>query len=285
MTACLFVSDLHGQPDRYRKLFLAVEEIRPAAVFVGGDLTAPFAGGVGGGGGGDLVEDVLVPGCRRLRDELGERYPRIFLILGNDDPRSEEPRFREGDAAGLWTYAHDGRFRFDAYTVHGYSFVPPTPFPLKDWERYDVSRYVDPGCVSPEEGARTIAVDADVARYATIQQDLERLAAGEDLETGVFLFHAPPYDTHLDRAALDGRTVDHAPVGVHVGSIAMRRFIESRQPLLTLHGHVHESARITGRWRDRLGRTHMLSAAHDGSELALVGFDLEDLEHAWREVR
>jgi len=30
--------------------------------------------------------------------------------------------------------------------------VPPTPFLLKDWEKYDVSAYVDPGCVSPEEG-------------------------------------------------------------------------------------------------------------------------------------
>jgi Icc-related predicted phosphoesterase len=65
----------------------------------------------------------------------------------------------------------------------------------------------------------------------------------------------------------------------------MRRFIEARQPLLTLHGHVHESARLTGSWRDRIGRTHLFSAAHDGPELALVRFDLENLEAAWRELR
>jgi len=35
-----------------------------------------------------------------------------------------------------------------------------------------------------------------------------------------------------------------------VGSIAVRRFIEERQPLLTLHGHIHESARLTGDWRE-----------------------------------
>lgn len=40
----------------------------------------------------------------------------------------------------------------------------------------------------------------------------------------------------------------YAPMDVHVGSIALRRFIEARQPLLTLHGHVHESARLTGSW-------------------------------------
>jgi Icc-related predicted phosphoesterase len=70
-----------------------------------------------------------------------------------------------------------------------------------------------------------------------------------------------------------------------VGSIAVRRFIEDRQPYLTLHGHIHESTRLTGSWRDRMGRTHMFSAAHDGPELALVRFDLDDLEGAERELR
>ena len=71
---------------------------------------------------------------------------------------------------------------------------------------------------------------------------------------------------------------------VHVGSIAIQRFVRERQPLVTLHGHVHESARLTGDWRDRLGRTHMFSAAHDGPELALVRFDLNDLDGATREL-
>jgi hypothetical protein len=60
-------------------------------------------------------------------------------------------------------------------SVYGYNYVPPTPFQLKDWERYDVSRYVEPGCVSPEEGRRSVTVDAMETRYATIQQDLVAL--------------------------------------------------------------------------------------------------------------
>jgi len=100
----------------------------------------------------------------------------------------------------------------------------------------------------------------------------------------VFLFHAPPYRTKLDRADLDGKTIDHVPLDVHVGSIAVRRFIEQRQPWLTLHGHVHESARLSGDWRDCLGRTRMFSAAHDGPELALVRFDLDDPARASREL-
>jgi Icc-related predicted phosphoesterase len=72
------------------------------------------------------------------------------------------------------------------------------------------------------------------------------------------------------------------PLDLHVGSIAIQRFIAQRQPLVTLHGHVHESTRLTGSFRDRIGRTHLFGAAHDGPELALVSFDLEDLEGASR---
>jgi Icc-related predicted phosphoesterase len=78
--------------------------------------------------------------------------------------------------------------------------------------------------------------------------------------------------------------IDHVPVDIHLGSIAVRRFIEKRQPLLTLHGHIHDAARISGSWRDRIGRTVCLSAAHDGPELALVRFDLDRLDEAAREL-
>ena len=88
----------------------------------------------------------------------------------------------------------------------------------------------------------------------------------------------------LDRVANDGRMIDSVPLDLHVGSIAIRRFIEERQPLLTLHGHIHESARLTGSWRDRLGRTHAFGAAHDGPELALVQFDLSNLGAARRDL-
>jgi Icc-related predicted phosphoesterase len=131
---------------------------------------------------------------------------------------------------------------------------------------------------------RTVQVDAHEIRYATIANDLEALAGHREVGRAIFLFHTPPYQTRLDRAALDGRMVDHAPLDVHVGSIAVRRFIEHRQPLLTLHGHIHESARITGSWHDQLGATHMFTGAHDGPELALVRFDLEEPASARREL-
>jgi len=279
---CFFVSDLHGKIDRYKKLFAAAEEESPRVIFLGGDLLPHhWAERLTGG---DFIEKVLASGFESLRDELGEAAPQVFVILGNDDERASEKLFIEGDEAGRWSYAHERWGTIDSHSVFGYAYVPPTPFLLKDWERYDVSRFTDAGCVSPERGQRTVPVDPDEIRFGTIAADLVRLTEDHDLETTVCLFHSPPYRTDLDRAALDGRTVDHAPLDVHVGSIAIQRFIEDRQPLLTLHGHIHESPRLTGKWRQQIGRTHAFTAAHDGPELALVRFDLDDLENATREL-
>lgn len=281
-TDCFFVSDLHGRSDQYRKLFRAIERERPAAVFLGGDLLPHHWAAVMSTE--DFIGDHLVPEVRRLRSALAGGMPRIFLILGNDDDRASEERFLAGHEEGLWEYVHERWVAFQEHEIAGYAYVPPTPFLLKDWERYDVSRFTDPGCVSPEEGHRTVTVDPDSIRFGTIATDLEQLSEGMELERAVLLFHSPPYRTNLDRAALDGRVVDHVPLDVNVGSVAIRRFIEDRQPLLTLHGHIHESATLTGSWRQTIGRTHCFSAAHDGPELALIRFDLDDLGNAQREL-
>lgn len=285
MPHCLFVSDLHGRAGRYLALLERVESERPDAVFLGGDLfDGPLAGFGGGTRGEHLAPDDVVRGFRALRERMGARYPAVFVILGNDDARTLEPLVRQADEDGLWTYAHDRRCAWAGRDVYGYAFVPPTPFLLKDWERYDVSRHVDPGAVSPEDGRRTVPEDPRDVRFATIARDLERLAGERDLARAVFLFHAPPYDTVLDRAALDGRTIDHVPVDVHVGSIAVRRFLERRGPAISLHGHVHEAARLTGAWRQRVGPTWALGAAHDGPGLAVVRFDPDRPGDASREI-
>ena len=279
---CFLASDLHGRLDRYRALFAAVRSEVPDLVLLAGDLL-PHRWSTSMGGEG-FVSEILVAGLTGVRDALGDRSPRVMLILGNDDERAAESTMLDGERDGRWEYLHRRVAEVGEYRVAGYSFVPPTPFLLKDWERYDVSRYVDPGCVSPEEGYRTTRIDVDTVRSSTIADDLDALVAAGDAVNTVLLAHSPPYRTALDRADLDGRSYDHVPLDVHVGSIAIRRFIEERQPLLTLHGHIHESARLTGRWRDRIGRTHCFSAAHDGPELALVRFDLEDLDGATREL-
>ncbi len=284
MPTCFFVSDLHGRSNRYLKLFQLIGEERPHAVFLGGDLLPSGLSALESldFDHEDFINSFLVRQLKKLQGKLAEDYPRVFVILGNDDSRSEEAAIIAAATAGVWEYVHDRRVSFEGHEVYGYACVPPTPFLLKDWERYDVSRYVDPGCVSPEDGYRSVPAPENQIKHATIKDDLDNLVAGRPVDQAIFLFHSPPHRTKLDRAALDGKMIDHAPLDVHVGSVAIQRFIEQTQPLLTLHGHIHESARITGAWSDRIGQTHCFSAAHDGPELALVRFNPANLGAAMR---
>ncbi len=286
-TPCLFASDLHGRPGCYDALFEAAARERPAAVLLGGDLlpSGRLLHTGDAGAPSAFVAEVLLPALARLRERLGDASPRVLVILGNDDPATAAADLAAGEKAGLLEHIHGRRVELGRFAVFGYACVPPTPFLLKDWERYDVSRFTDPGSVPPEEGVRTVPADPRTVLRQTIARDLEALTDTENLSRAVMLFHSPPYRTLLDRADLDGRSVDGVPLDPHVGSIAIRRFIESRQPLVTLHGHVHESARLTGSWRDVIGRTPMLSAAHDDPRtLAVVHVDLDAPEHAWREL-
>jgi uncharacterized protein len=277
---CFFVSDLHGKLENYEKLFELIVSAKPQVLFIGGDITPliPYTNSRSN----SFIEGYLADKLFQLQVELRDEYPRVFVIMGNDDVRSEEPAFMAAENNGIWKYAHNRKFDLSRWQVYGYSYVPPTPFQLKDWERYDVSRYIDPGCSSPEFGRHTVPIEGNEIKFATIKKDLENLANDDDLGLSIFLFHSPPYQTNLDRAGLDGRTIDHVPLDLHVGSVAIRRFITARQPLLTLHGHIHESSRLTGSWRDKIGDTHMFTAAYDGPELAVVQFDPGNLDNATR---
>jgi Icc-related predicted phosphoesterase len=74
-----------------------------------------------------------------------------------------------------------------------------------------------------------------------------------DMGRTIFNFHAPPYGTGLDEApALDAtlRPMHGGAVMKPVGSIAVRDSIVKHQPLLSVHGHIHESRGVK-----RMGRT------------------------------
>lgn len=277
----IFVSDLHGRLEKYHSLFRLIQQEPPDAVFFGGDLLplhVPQDHTMG-----LFIETTIFSPLKAIQKMTGKKT-RFFVILGNDDPRIYEQLFVNADIKGIITYVHEKTVPWKQQFVAGYSYVPPTPFQLKDWERYDISRFVDVGAVSPEKGRRTFPVPPDEIRYATIAEDLETLSKNALVEKTIFLFHSPPYDSLLDTIDIAGRMVDHAPLDAHVGSIAIQRFITEKQPLVTLHGHVHESSRLTGHWMQRLGRTFCFSAAYEGPELAVVRFDTDALHNATRDL-
>ncbi|MCW2977616.1 MAG: hypothetical protein JWM06_2897 [Actinomycetia bacterium] len=68
----------------------------------------------------------------------------------------------------------------------------------------------------------------------------------DDARRAVFMIHVPPHDSGLDTAPiLDANLRPTVSAGDvlrgPVGSTAVRRVIEERQPVLSVHGHIHES--------------------------------------------
>ena len=85
------------------------------------------------------------------------------------------------------------------------------------------------------------------------EEILKRAEAGWlDVQTArwtTFVPHAPPSDTSVDKLAS----------GKHVGSKGVRKFIEHRQPHVTVCGHIHEA-----RGQDRIGSTQIINGGPAG---------------------
>lgn len=272
-TICLFVSDLHGKVNRYEKLFRFLGEQKPAALFIGGDIlpSSVLHSFRAGENKPDFISDYLSVKFQELKDKLQDEYPRVFIIMGNDDPRIEEETLIKFEKKGLWEYVHGKVVNFGEYQVMGYAYVPPTPFLLKDWEKFDTDLTVKAGCVHPEDGFRT-APPNENSRGKTINEDLKSLSPAIDPARAICLFHSPPYQTGLDRVALDGINIENTQADIFVGSKAIKEFIKTQNPLLTLHGHIHESSRLTGIWKEKNADTVSISAAFEGPDVAVIKF-------------
>lgn len=105
-----------------------------------------------------------------------------------------------------------------------------------------------------------------------LQKKLSKLLdQAADPDATILNVHAPPYGTILDLApSLDEGLRVVRKSGqvemVHVGSVAVRNAIERYQPLVSLHGHIHESKGVA-----RVGRTMCFNPGSDYSSGALRG--------------
>ncbi len=97
---------------------------------------------------------------------------------------------------------------------------------------------------------------------------LEQLCSQvKDLPNAIFNFHAPPYGSSLDLAPeLDKKLTQATEKKVHVGSKAVAKMIEKYQPLIGLHGHIHES-----RGAQKIKRTVVINPGSEYSEGVLKG--------------
>lgn len=112
--------------------------------------------------------------------------------------------------------------------------------------------------------------EGDLEKY--LERQISKL---KDPSKSIFNIHPPPYNTHLDLAPK--LTKDLKPVVIagavqyeHVGSKAVRKVIEKYQPLIGLHGHIHESGGM-----DKIGKTIVVNPGSEYSEGVLKGYIIE----------
>jgi len=113
-------------------------------------------------------------------------------------------------------------------------------------------------------------------REETEDQLFERLDAlarqVRDPRRAIFMIHVPPYDSGLDEAPLLDEnlrpTISAGDVlRGPVGSTAVRRIIETYQPVLSVHGHIHESG-----GERRIGDTVCVNPGSEANHGILRGY-------------
>jgi Icc-related predicted phosphoesterase len=268
-----FTSDLHGQGAHYEQLLALSAAHRPRAVLIGGDL-GPHATGTEGILQQRLfLQGFLVEFARRLREATPAT--ELMLLMGNDDWRANHDCL-EAHHGSLWSVLHERVTRVDDTAVAGLSWVPITPFGIKDWERWEDGAQESPprleGWVSRGRNLEPHRFDPS-RRSPTIAEALEVLERLTTPVETVFVFHSPPRDTACDLIASRA----------HVGSRAIRAFLEKHQPPLVLSGHIHEAPRVSSGYRDAIGRTVVVNPGQFGhSRLCGVWFDPKRPDHTLR---
>lgn len=112
---------------------------------------------------------------------------------------------------------------------------------------------------------------------------IEKMASQvKDMNRCIFNLHCPPYDTKLDQAPKLNANMTYVSTGgqiemVPVGSTAVRKSIEQHQPMLGLHGHIHEA-----RGFDKIGRTLLINGGSEYAEgicrAVIVNMDKEKVK-------
>ncbi|MEM4048828.1 MAG: metallophosphoesterase [Zestosphaera sp.] len=112
--------------------------------------------------------------------------------------------------------------------------------------------------------------EEELERY--LEKQISRVKA---ISRSIFNIHPPPYNTHLDLAPKLGK--DLKPITIagsvqyeHVGSKAVRKVIKKYQPIVGLHGHIHESSGV-----DKIGKTVVVNPGSEYSEGVLRGYIVE----------
>ena len=277
----LYTSDLHGEIHLYQELLTLAISSSAEIIALGGDLLPSVPPT-------KRYED-MVPNQKAFINQFLSSFfkkvitttsvKQIFLIPGNWDI-GYPYLFKEPLEEIVDLDQRSYRLK-NEYELIGYPFVPPTPFRPKDYEKMDDPEATWPPQKNPSyirssnQTDQLISIDPYLYLRGreTIREDLNRLPRPLYHKKAIYIMHSPPFGTRLD--FIQG--------GKSAGSRSIKIFIEENQPLLTLHGHIHESPELSGAYFDRIGETLSINPGQStwrGSEfykLHAITFEMENV--------
>jgi Icc-related predicted phosphoesterase len=163
--------------------------------------------------------DTLKQFFTKAEQRLGPEGGKLYVIPGNDDYK-EVAQFVQSYESNVVVPFEERVTEFgDGHQLVGLGYSNPTP-----WN--------SPREISDQE----------------IYERLKKLVAGMDAKRTVLVVHPPPYGTIIDKAP---QLKDFKPVisggeiqMQSVGSVSVRRIEEEFEPVIGLHGHIHESGGV-----------------------------------------
>lgn len=273
----LYSSDLHGEVYLYQELLTLAQSSSAEIIALGGDLFPSFPPT-------KRYEDIipnqktfvnqfLLPFFKRTIETTDVKH--FLLIPGNWD--LAYPYLFKDPVEGVIDLDRKSYRLKNGYEIIGYPFVPPTPFRPKDYEKMDDVQspwppQKNPSYIRVSDWSNELnAIDPYLYLRSreTIQEDLGQLPRPIFPERAVYVMHSPPFGTRLD--LIQG--------GKSAGSRPLKSFIESHQPLLTLHGHIHESPKFSGSFFEWIGKTLSINPGQFISKkLYAVTFEMENIK-------
>jgi uncharacterized protein len=293
-----FASDLHGSEVCFKKFVAAAKFYGADTLLLGGDISAKIVVPIVSTGPGryaaqfhgheERLDDTTVEDFEQRAANSGlytERMEPDEYQHYVDHPDQVDALFERVMRRTVQRWLEYAKTRLDGGPVVIYS-VPGNDDPLSVDDVLlahgdDRLRFVEGEVVELAPGMEMLSTGYtnvtpwDTPREYSEDQIRERLKGMTDrLEhpgTAIFNIHAPPYNSRLDTAPLLGqdlkvKTAAGAQMTAPVGSVAVREAIENVQPLLTLHGHIHESGGSV-----TIGRTTAINVGSEYGEGILRG--------------
>jgi Icc-related predicted phosphoesterase len=302
VTTVFYATDLHGSERTFRKFVNAGKFYNARVLIMGGDIIGKMAIPIIREANGHYratlqgrVERVETEAeLQNLQERIGILgfYSRIMdedeLHVLQADPSGVDALIHElaRQRLNAWIELAEARLRgtgITCYVTGGNDDYPDVLQAIKD---SGAQTFID--CegvvVSIDDRHTMISVgNSTLTPWKTprevTDEELGRIIDGmvaqvTDMEHCVFNFHDPPRDSTLDTCPeLDWDTDPPTPIVkagqivMHgAGSLSVRKAIETHQPVLGLHGHIHESPGMA-----RLGRTVCINPGSEYGEGVLRG--------------